>query len=117
MTEFERCLRYGRIDRKMSQRDMAELAGIETSDIAKLESGVFVPLGDDTLRLLASAVNIEPGMFGAMYRSEFRQELKKAPATAPQQLPDLEKAIMALPAEAKESLLQMIVRALMPTAA
>lgn len=120
MTEFERCLRYGRINKKMSQRDVAELAGIETGDIAKLESGIFVHLENNTLCLLASAVNMEPGMFSAMYRSEFQQELKRSPAATPprsEQFAELEKAILALPADAKEKLLQMILRVLIPAAA
>lgn len=78
MSEFERCLRYGRKEKKMTQNEVAEATGLKRADIIDLESGRFVPLGEDALTRIACVVGMEKGMFLAMYRAEFRQELSAA---------------------------------------
>lgn len=77
MTEFEKCLRYGRMEKKVSQRDLAQLAGMEPGDISRLESGLFVPLEATGLSRIAKAIGYEANVFIAMCRSAFRQELNE----------------------------------------
>lgn len=127
MTEFERSLRYGRKSQKMTQRELAAAAGIETSDLVSLESGKFVPLDKGTLRHLASFVGVEEHMFLSMYRSAFRQELKStAPVSSPKNTPTpsaesfpsdlvaLMKTITGMPADVRKELtstIQLLVQA------
>lgn len=133
ISEFERCLRISRREMKLSQGDLARSAGISLSDIAKLESGIFVPLENNTLCLLAKTVNTMESMFISMYHSVFCNELKQyhkemksgkeevplpaiseetaVPDTCPvlsPELMDIGKAIMAMPDERKKNLLQTI---------
>jgi len=77
VSEFEKVLRYGRKEKKLTQYDVAEIAGLNTTIIAKLESGLFIPLENETLFKIAAAVGADPGMLMAMYRSEFRSELRQ----------------------------------------
>ena len=120
MTEFEKCLRYGRKDKKMTQQQMADRAGLERTDIVKLESGFFVPVNEATLRRIASMTGTDEQMFLMMYRSVFSRELRQgAPAKSaaeeekqkedlPPELVSLSRSIMALPAEKKDGLVRAI---------
>ena len=84
VSEFEKVLRYGRKDRKLSQYDVAKMAGLDTTMIVKLESGLFIPLENENLYKIATAVGVDPGMLTAMYRSEFRSELRQLQLQASQ---------------------------------
>ena len=123
MTEFEKCLRYGRKDKKMTQQQLADMAGLERTDIVKLESGFFVPVDEATLRRIASMTGTDEQMFLMMYRFVFSRELRQgAPATPamsaaeeekqkedlPPELVSLSHSIMALPAEKKDGLVRAI---------
>ena len=77
VSELERILRQGRKDKKLSQDEVAEMAGLNRSEIVKLESGLFVFLENDRLCKIAAAVGTNPAMFIAIYRSEFRSELRQ----------------------------------------
>ena len=125
--EFERSLRQGRHHKKLTQRDAAEMAGLETEEVVKLESGIFVSLSTEQLRRLSSVADIEETMFLMMYNSQFRQELKALRRQAQQASPGGEvqsiqpqcdplppdlaefiKAITGLPSEARSRLLDSI---------
>ncbi len=129
MTEFERCLYHGRKARKLSQGEVAEKAGLTREDIISLESGRFISLDDDTIYKIAAVVDMESGMFLSMYRAAFQQELRKAHSGPPIRngaadtsqvesvhqesalSPDLlvlGKAIMAMPSDVKENLVETI---------
>ena len=73
MTEFERCLRYGRKEKKLTQGDLAGHINMDKKDIIKLESGIFVFLDDNTILRIASVIGTNADMLLAMYRSAFRQ--------------------------------------------
>ena len=90
VSEFEKVLRYGRKDKKLSQYDVAKMAGLDTTMIVKLESGLFIPLENENLYRIAAAVGVDPGMLTAMYRSEFRSELRQLQLQA-SQVPQAEK--------------------------
>ena len=77
VSELERILRQGRKEKKLSQDEVAEMAGLNRSEIVKLESGLFVFLENDYLFKIAAAVGTDPEMFIAIYRSEFRSELRQ----------------------------------------
>ena len=77
VSELERILRQGRKDKKLSQDEIAEIAGLNRSEIVKLESGLFVFLENEPLCKIATAVGINPEMFIAIYRAEFRSELRQ----------------------------------------
>ena len=77
VSELERILRQGRKEKKLSQDEVAEMAGLDRSEIVKLESGLFVFLENDRLCKIAAAVGTDPEMFIAIYRSEFRSELRQ----------------------------------------
>ena len=77
MSEFEKTLRFGRKDKKLTQREMAEMSGISPGDIARLESGVYVSLDKKTLNRISSIIGMDAGIFAALYHSEFQQELRK----------------------------------------
>ena len=77
VSELERILRQGRKEKKLSQDEVAEKAGLDRSEIVKLESGLFVFLENDLLCEIAAAVGTDPEMFIAIYRSEFRSELRQ----------------------------------------
>lgn len=77
INEFERCVRYGRKARKLSQGDLARIAGVDLGDIARIESGMFVPLSDGTLSRLAEVADVDVPMFFSIYRSIFHRDLKK----------------------------------------
>ena len=47
VSELEKVLRYGRRDKKLSQNDVAKMAGLDTTIIVKLESGLFIPLENE----------------------------------------------------------------------
>ena len=125
MTEFEKCLRYGRKEKKLTQKDLADHININTKDIIKLESGFFVFLDDNTIRRVAFEIGMDTDMFLAMYRSTFRQELrtariqredgmptvqseKDAEGTLSPDLVELGKTIMAMPAELRDCVVQTI---------
>ena len=74
-SELMKILRQGRKAKKLSQDQVAEQAGLERSDIVKLESGLFVFLENNDLCKIATAVGTDPEMLIALYRSEFRSEL------------------------------------------
>ena len=92
VSEFEKVLRYGRKDKKLSQYDVAKMAGLDTAMIVRLESGLFIPLENENLYRIAAAVGVDPGMLTAMYRSEFRSELRQLQLQASQG-PQAEKSV------------------------
>ena len=125
MTEFERCLRYGRKEKKLTQGDLAGHINMDKKDIIKLESGIFVFLDDNTILRIASVIGTDADMLLAMYRSAFRQELrtakkqreegkpavhseKDAEAALSPDLVELGKTIMAMPAEIRNCVMQTI---------
>ena len=138
MTELERCLRAGRKDKKLTQGELAQMAGVTRNDIIRLESGIFADLDPDALRRIAGIAGIDAGMFQSMYCAAFRPELKNrsskpsAPVEGimdqpshpgqknkPGDLADLEKAIMDIPLETRSGLIitiRMLVRAAAVTA-
>ena len=77
LSEFEKILRYGRKDKKLSQHDVADRAGLSITTIAKLESGLFIPLEDESLCKIAVAVGADPSILISLYRSVFRSELRQ----------------------------------------
>ena len=81
VSELEKGLRYGRRDKKLSQNDVAKMAGLDTTIIVKLESGLFIPLENEKLYRIAAVVGVDPEMLTAMYRSEFRSELRQLQAS------------------------------------
>ena len=122
LSEFEKILRYGRKDKKLSQHDVADRAGLSITMIAKLESGLFIPLEDESLCKIAVAVGADPGMLIALYRSVFHSELRQQKTNAQDsqddplihELAKLEREIMILPKELQNSLIrtiQMLVQA------
>ena len=82
LSEFEKILRYGRKDKKLSPHDVADRAGLSITTIAKLESGLFIPLEDESLCKIAVAVGADPGMLIALYRSVFHSELRQQKTNA-----------------------------------
>lgn len=74
-SELMKILRQGRKARKLSQDQVAEQAGLERGDIAKLESGLFVSLENNAICKIGGADGTDPEMLIALYRSEFRSEL------------------------------------------
>ena len=83
-SELERILRQGRKDKKLSQDEVAEMAGLNRSEIVKLESGRFIFLENDRLCKIAAAIGTNPEMFIAIYRSEFRSELRQMKLEQPE---------------------------------
>ena len=81
VSELEKVLLYGRRDKKLSQNDVAKMAGLDTTIIVKLESGLFIPLENEKLYRIAAVVGVDPEMLTAMYRSEFRSELRQLQAS------------------------------------
>jgi len=139
MTELERCLRAGRKEKKLTQGELARMAGVTRNDIISLESGIFADLDPDALRRIAGIAGIDAGMFQSMYCAAFRPELKKRSGkpSAPVEgimdqpshpgqknkplgdLADLERAIMDIPQETRSGLIitiRMLVRAAAVTA-
>ena len=92
VSELEKVLRYGRRDKKLSQNDVAKMAGLDTTIIVKLESGLFIPLENEKLYRIAAVVGVDPEMLTAMYRSEFRSELRQLQLQA-SQVPQAEKSV------------------------
>lgn len=121
ISEFERCIRIGRKEKKLSQDELAKIIGIDIGDISRLERGLFVPLSDAQLSRLAEFTDVDKTMFFSIYRSTFYKDLRKLknaentpPSPAPPQeqmdpeLLDIGRSIMAMPPETKGSLLQTI---------
>ena len=121
ISEFERCIRIGRKEKKLSQDELAKIIGIDIGDISRLERGLFVPLSDAQLSRLAKFADVDKTMFFSIYRSTFYKDLRKLknaentpPSPAPPQeqmdpeLLDIGRSIMAMPPETKGSLLQTI---------
>ena len=121
ISEFERCIRIGRKEKKLSQDELAKIIGIDIGDISRLERGLFVPLSDAQLSRLAKFADVDKTMFFSIYRSTFYKDLRKLknaentpPSPAPPQeqmdpeLLDIGKSIMAMPPDTKRSLLQTI---------
>ena len=139
MTELERCLRAGRKEKKLTQSELARMAGVTRNDIINLESGLFADLDTESLRRIAGIAGIDAGMFQSMYCAAFSPELKdrRSKQSAPVEgimeqpshsgqenkslgdLADLEKAIMDIPQETRSGLIitiRMLVRAAAVTA-
>ena len=118
MSDFEKSLRLGRKDKKLTQREMAEMSGISPGDIARLESGVYVSLDKKTLNRISSVIGMDAGIFAALYHSEFQQELRqnrtdrlnpdKTHPPLPPELMDIIESIMMLPTETKDYLIRTI---------
>ena len=121
ISEFERCIRIGRKEKKLSQDELAKIIGIDIGDISRLERGLFVPLSDAQLSRLAEFTDVDKTMFFSIYRSTFYKDLRKLknaentpPSPAPPteeidpELLDIGKSIMAMPPDTKRSLLQTI---------
>ena len=118
MSEFEKTLRFGRKDKKLTQREMAEMSGISPGDIARLESGVYVSLDKEALNRISSVIGMDAGIFAALYHSEFQQELRKnrtdrpnpdnTEPPLPPELMDIIESVMTLPAGTKDYLIRTI---------
>lgn len=127
MTELEKCLRLGRKTKKMTQRDLADLSGVDLQAIINLESSIYVPLDRHTLNTISAAAGVNRDLFFSMYKAAFQCELKekRSQAVSPcqqQQEPkpcepsaslspdliDLGKDIMSMPSDAKNSLIHTI---------
>lgn len=121
MDELSLCLRDGRRNHKLSQQGAADAVGIKRTDWIKLESGLFAFVDDKALIRIAGLSKMDPGMVKAMYYSNFHSELKKMKAAAPSpkstmdqqtakpsELSNLEKSIMALPENKRNTLLHMM---------
>ena len=121
--ELERCMIQGRRDRKLTQRDVAEMSGVLLSDVISLESGIFTMLGSKQLQKLAVTVGVDSDMFTLMYRTEFARELKRAREDQsyddeeqktpiieklPPELPRMILDIMSLPQERRTDLIHTI---------
>ena len=61
VSELERILRHGRKNKKLSQDEVAEMAGLNRSEIVKLESGLFVFL--EILKKIIGIIPILVGIF------------------------------------------------------
>lgn len=63
MSSFAVRLRKARMDRRMSQADLARVAGVSQASVANYESGMRTPR--DTLYRLSQALAVDPGwLFG-----------------------------------------------------
>ena len=139
MTELERCLRAGRKEKKLTQSELAQMAGVTRNDIINLESGIFADLDPNALRRIAGITGLDADMFQSMYCAAFRPELRNrrdkqaAPAEGTTEqlfhpgqenkplgdLAELEKAIMDIPQETRSGLIitiRMLVKAAAVTA-
>ena len=54
-------VRYVRAERGLSQKELADKAGVTQATISRLESGRIKELKSDTLRLLADTLNVDFG--------------------------------------------------------
>lgn len=82
MNEFSYCLRRGRIDKKLTQPELAALISdnaslVEAGTIARLESGVFVFLDRARIDRIARIIDTDSQMLWSMYTAEFRAELRE----------------------------------------
>lgn len=118
MTEFEKCLRFGRKKKKLTQRDLADQTGLSMKDVSMLESGLFVPLQESTLCRIAQIVGTDEALFLSMYRSLFLKELKQlqsktealpeSPSKNNPELTELFNTLSSMPEEPKTCIIQTI---------
>ena len=111
ITELERCLRQGRKEKHLTQRDMAEIAGMALKSYTKLESSIFAPVDEEVLKKLAHLIDMDGEMLSTMYRSEYQRELKAntpSQAPIPDELLDLISGLQSLPDEMRTKLIDTI---------
>ncbi len=118
MNEFGKTLRCSRKDRNLTQREMAEITGMTPGEIAKLESGIFVPLDREALARISAVTGTDANLLTAMYHSQFQQELRNLHESIPRKDPaqeelppefaDILKTVMNMSPDIKENLLQTI---------
>jgi transcriptional regulator with XRE-family HTH domain len=60
MSEFGELLKSLRKDKKISQRKLAELVGIDFTYISKIESGTMDPPAEDKIIKIAEIFNVNP---------------------------------------------------------
>jgi transcriptional regulator with XRE-family HTH domain len=74
---FAESLRRIRIERFLSQRELARLAGLHAITLVRLEAGTTAP-STRTVRALAGALGVEPGELTSPEEvAELRRVLKK----------------------------------------
>ena len=74
---FAESLRRMRVERFLSQRELARLAGLHAITLVRLEAGATAPT-TRTVRALAGALGIEPGELTSPEEvAELRRVLKK----------------------------------------
>jgi transcriptional regulator with XRE-family HTH domain len=78
MSTFGQYLRLKRIEKKMSQRDLARAAGLTNGAISLIERGERQDLRGTTCRQLAAALDLDA--------QEVMDHLNPHPATPPRQL-------------------------------
>lgn len=83
---FAESLRNMRVERFLSQRELARLAGLHAITLVRLEAGTTAP-STRTVRALASALDVQPGELTSPDEvAELRRVLKKdARPSAPAQ--------------------------------
>jgi transcriptional regulator with XRE-family HTH domain len=78
---FAESLRRIRIERFLSQRELARLAGVHAITLVRLEAGTTAP-STRTVRALAGALGVEPGQLTSPEEvAELRRVLRKSPTT------------------------------------
>ncbi len=82
MTAISRILRTARRRAGLSQRALAERAGVPQPSVARIESGASIPRADTLQRLLRAAdqeLEVEPRLGIGVDRTLIRERLKLTP--------------------------------------
>ena len=118
MTELTRCLLQARNKQRLSQGEVARRAGIDKTDVIRLESGLFAALDTDALCRLAATLSVNEELFLTLYGSSFAREKKllrenipsgehSVPVLGPE-LTAIVKNIMSLPEEPRRNMIHTI---------
>lgn len=60
MSEFGKMLKSLRMEKKISQRKLAEAVGIDFTYISKIENGTMDPPAEDKIISIAKVLNVDP---------------------------------------------------------
>jgi len=107
MTEqitFGNYIKASRIKAKISQRDLAERAGIDFTYLSKIENNKMPPPSEDTIRKIAAILKEEPEqliILADKIPSNYKEVLQSSPT-----VPLLLRTIGQLSDNAKQKLLQ-----------
>lgn len=81
--QFGECIRQLRLEKRLSQRDLAVKVGIDFTYLSKIENGRVAPPSDQVIRKLGKELGADPEALLALAAKVSQEDLRKTVARDP----------------------------------